>query len=630
MKITDLLKLDTIIINLQSVTKQAVIDELSGKLAEADRLNDVEGFKAAILKREEQSTTGIGEGIAIPHAKTSAVRVPAICFGKSVSGVDYESLDGQPAHLFFMIAASEGANADHLETLSRLSSLLMDDKFRARLISATSGEEVLEIINQKEMEADEEEMEEQQSSNAASDKNKGGKILAVTACPTGIAHTYMAADALKAKAKEMGIDFKVETNGSTGIKNGLTAAEIAEADAIIVAADKQVEMDRFNGKHVIIVPVAHGIRKTEELLTRALNQDAPVYKGTGKDKSDDGESAKGGLGIYKHLMNGVSNMLPFVVGGGILIALSFFFGIEAADPANPDYNPIAKALSDIGGGNGAFYLLVPVLAGFIASSIADRPGFAPGMVGGLLAAQANAGFLGGLIAGFLAGYVVLLLRKLFSRLPQTLDGIKPVLLYPVFGMLITGFIMLFLINEPVTAINMGLTNWLQGLSGTNAIFLGLILGGMMAVDMGGPLNKAAFTFGLAAIEAQSFGPHAAVMAGGMVPPLGIALATTFFKSKFTEMERKSGFTNYFMGASFITEGAIPFAAADPLRVIVSSVVGAATAGALSMAFNVTLPAPHGGIFVIPLVNHPFFYLLAILIGSLITALLLGFWKKKRI
>ncbi|MGY3314107.1 PTS system fructose-specific IIC component [Peribacillus simplex] len=629
MKITDLLKLDTIIINLQSATKQAVIDELSGKLAEADRLNDVEAFKAAILKREQQSTTGIGEGIAIPHAKTNAVRTPAICFGKSVNGVDYESLDGQPAHLFFMIAASEGANADHLETLSRLSSLLMDEKFRDRLISSSSGEEVLEIINQKEMEADEEEREEQQSSDAASGNNKG-KILAVTACPTGIAHTYMAADALKAKAKEMGIDFKVETNGSTGIKNGLTAAEIDEADAIIVAADKQVEMDRFNGKHVIIVPVAHGIRKTEELLTRAINQDAPVYKGTGNDKSDEGDSAKGGLGIYKHLMNGVSNMLPFVVGGGILVALSFFFGIEAADPANPDYNPIAKALSDIGGGtSGAFFLLVPVLAGFIASSIADRPGFAPGMVGGLLAAQAHAGFLGGLIAGFLAGYVVLFLRKLFSRLPHTLEGIKPVLLYPVFGMLITGLIMIFVINGPVTAVNTGLTNWLQGLSGTNAILLGLILGGMMAVDMGGPLNKAAFTFGLAAIEAHSFGPHAAVMAGGMVPPLGIAFATTFFKSKFSETERKSGFTNYFMGASFITEGAIPFAAADPLRVIVSSVVGAATAGALSMAFGVTLPAPHGGIFVIPLVNHPFLYLLAILIGSLITALMLGFWKKKQ-
>ncbi|PJN90412.1 PTS fructose transporter subunit IIABC [Bacillus sp. mrc49] len=630
MKITDLLKLDTIIIDLQSATKQAVIDELSGKLAEADRLNDVEAFKAAILKREEQSTTGIGEGIAIPHAKTSAVKIPAICFGRSVNGVDYESLDGMPAHLFFMIAASDGANADHLETLSRLSSLLMDEQFRARLISASSGEEIIEIINHKEMEADAEEEKELHSSNSERGQ-KNGKVLAVTACPTGIAHTYMAADALKAKAKEMGIDFKVETNGSTGIKNALTAAEIAEADAIIVAADKQVEMDRFNGKHVIIVPVAQGIRKTEELLTRAVKQDAPVYKGTGHDKRDEADSTKSGLNIYKHLMNGVSNMLPFVVGGGILVALSFFFGIEAADPANPEYNPIAKALSDIGGGtSGAFFLLVPVLAGFIASSIADRPGFAPGMVGGLLAAQAHAGFLGGLIAGFLAGYVVLLLKKLFSKLPHTLEGIKPVLLYPVFGMLITGLIMIFLINEPVTAINQGLTNWLQGLSGTNAIFLGLILGGMMAVDMGGPLNKAAFTFGIAAIEASSFGPHAAVMAGGMVPPLGIALATTFFKSKFSEMERKSGFTNYFMGASFITEGAIPFAAADPLRVIVSSVIGSATAGALSMAFHVTLPAPHGGIFVVPLVNHPFLYLLAILIGSLITALLLGVWKKKQL
>ncbi|WP_057912809.1 PTS fructose transporter subunit IIABC [Peribacillus muralis] len=629
MKITDLLKLDTIIIDLQSVSKQAVIDELSGKLAEAGRLNDVEAFKAAILKREEQSTTGIGEGIAIPHAKTSAVRIPAICFGKTVNGVDYDSLDGQPAHLFFMIAASEGANSDHLETLSRLSSLLMDEKFRAQLMSASSGEEVVEIINQKEREAEEEEAREDGQLNKVDSENNKGKILAVTACPTGIAHTYMAADALKTKAKELGIDFKVETNGSTGIKNALTAAEIEEADAIIVAADKQVEMDRFNGKHVIIVPVAQGIRKTEELLTRAMEQDAPVYKGSGKDKSDEAEP-NSGLGIYKHLMNGVSNMLPFVVGGGILIALSFFFGIEAADPANPQYNPIAKALSDIGGGNGAFFLLVPILAGFIASSIADRPGFAPGMVGGLLAAQANAGFLGGLIAGFLAGYIVLLLKKLFSKLPHTLEGIKPVLLYPVFGMLITGLIMIFLINEPVTAINQGLTNWLQGLSGTNAIFLGLILGGMMAVDMGGPINKAAFTFGIAAIEASSFGPHAAVMAGGMVPPLGIALATTFFKSKFSETERKSGFTNYFMGASFITEGAIPFAAADPLRVIVSSVIGAATAGALSMAFNVTLPAPHGGIFVIPLVNHPILYLLAILIGSLITALLLGLWKKKQL
>ncbi|MGE7603704.1 PTS fructose transporter subunit IIABC [Peribacillus sp. NPDC097675] len=627
MKITDLLKLDTIIIDLQSETKQSVIDELAGKLAQSGRLYDEADFKSAILKREEQSTTGIGEGIAIPHAKTSAVKTPAICFGKSVSGINYESLDGQPAHLFFMIAASEGANTDHLETLSRLSSLLMDAHFRSRLISATSDKEILEIIDQKEQEADQEEREENEEQIKGT--NGIAKVLAVTSCPTGIAHTYMAADALKAKAKEMGLDFKVETNGSTGVKNGLTAEEIADADAIIVAADKQVEMDRFDGKRVIIVPVAQGLRKPEELLRRAINQDAPIYKGSKVDGRKDEPSPKRRLEIYKHLMNGVSNMLPFVVGGGILIALSFFFGIEASDPTSPEYNPIAKALSDIGGGtSGAFFFLVPVLAGFIASSIADRPGFAPGMVGGLLAAQANAGFIGGLIAGFLAGYVVLGLKKIFSYLPQALEGIKPVLLYPLFGMLITGLIMLFVINEPVTAINLGLSDWLQGLSGTNAIVLGVILAGMMAVDMGGPINKAAFTFGIAAIEAQSFGPHAAVMAGGMVPPLAIAFATTFFKHKFTDTERKSGLTNYFMGAFFITEGAIPFAAADPFRVIISSVIGAASAGALTMAFHVTLPAPHGGVFVIPLVNHPFLYLLAIIIGSLISAVILGFWKKK--
>jgi len=633
MKITDLLKVDTIIIDLKSVTKEAVIDELASKLTEAGRLNDEAEFKVAILKREGQSTTGIGEGIAIPHAKTSAVKTPAICFGRSVTGVNYESLDARPAHLFFMIAASEGANTDHLETLSRLSSLLMDTDFRSQLMAAATKEEILAIINQKEKTAAEDEkreVEEREQRSSESSESKR-KILAVTACPTGIAHTYMAADALKAKAKEMDIDFKVETNGSTGIKNALTAEEIADADAIIVAADKQVEMDRFDGKHVLIVPVAQGLRKPEELLKRAVKQDAPIYKGSGNEGKKETSSSTVGQQIYKHLMSGVSNMLPFVVGGGILIALSFFFGIEASDPTSPHYNPIAKALNDIGGGTmGAFFFLVPVLAGYIASSIADRPGFAPGMVGGLLAAQAGAGFLGGLIAGFLAGYVVLGLKKLFSKLPQAFEGIKPVLLYPVFGMLITGLLMIMVINEPLTLLNQGLTNWLQSLSGSNAILLGILLAGMMAVDMGGPLNKAAFTFGIAAIEAQSFGPHAAVMAGGMVPPLGIALATTFFKHKFTELERKSGFTNYFMGASFITEGAIPFAAADPIRVIVSSVIGAATAGGLSMAFNITLPAPHGGIFVIPLVNHPFLYLLAIVIGSLITAMLLGFWKKKQV
>ncbi|MFD0049530.1 fructose-specific PTS transporter subunit EIIC [Actinomycetes bacterium NPDC127524] len=625
MKITDLLQYDTIILELSSESKDSVIDELVAKLDGAGRLHDPVSYKAAILDREKQSTTGIGEGIAIPHAKTSAVKKPSICFGRSSRGVEYESLDGQPSHLFFMIAASEGADNDHLETLSRLSSLLMDADFRGKLLSASTAGEILELIDKKEQESE--------SQNESEEFASSRMLLAVTACPTGIAHTYMAADALKAKAKELGVKIKVETNGSTGIKNKLTNEEIRAADAIIVAADKQVEMDRFAGKPVIIVPVAQGIRKPQELIQRAMKQEAPIYK-AGKNTAGSGEDAGSTSklgGFYKHLMNGVSNMLPFVVGGGILIALSFFFGIHASDPKDPSYNPIAGALGYIGGGDhGAFFFLVPILAGFIASSIADRPGFAPGIVGGYLAAQAHAGFLGGLIAGFLAGYVVLGLKKLFDKLPQQLEGIKPVLLYPVFGILITGLIMLYVINDPVTAINTGLTSWLQGLSGANAILLGIILGGMMAVDMGGPINKAAFTFGIAAIQAGSLGPHAAVMAGGMVPPLGIALATTFFKHKFTETERKSGFTNYFMGISFITEGAIPFAAADPLRVIISSVIGSAIAGALSMVFGITLPAPHGGIFVIGLVNHPLLYAAAILAGSIVTALILGVWKKQKI
>ncbi|WP_028399993.1 PTS fructose transporter subunit IIABC [Ectobacillus panaciterrae] len=611
MKITELLKRDTIIIQLQASSKPEAIEELAEKLAAAGRLHNKEQFKEAILAREAQSTTGIGEGIAIPHAKTAAVKTPSICFAKSESGVNYESLDGQPAHLFFMIAASEGANNAHLETLSRLSTLLMDTEFRSKLMKAQTEEEVLQLIDEKEQEVTKEEEPAPVSTK--------GKVLAVTACPTGIAHTYMAADALKAKAKEMGVDIKVETNGSTGVKNELTPEEIRDAVAIIVAADKQVEMNRFKGKHVIQVPVAAGIRKTEELIDRAVKQDAPVYQGTGEAAK--GETKEKRTGFYKHLMNGVSNMLPFVVGGGILIALAFFFGgIEAK-------GPIASTLMAIGGGKGAFFFIVPVLAGFIASSIADRPGFAPGMVGGYLAAQAGAGFLGGLIAGFLAGYIVVLLKKGFAVLPEQLEGIKPVLLYPLFGILFTGLIMILVVNDPVVALNKGLTNWLNGLSGANAILLGIILGGMMAVDMGGPINKAAFTFGLAAIEAHNFGPHAAVMAGGMVPPLGIALATTFFKAKFTDAERKSGITNYFMGASFITEGAIPFAAADPLRVIISCVAGSAVAGAITMAFGITLPAPHGGMFVIPLVNKPLLYILAILIGSIVTAVIVGVWKK---
>ncbi|MEK7015459.1 PTS fructose transporter subunit IIABC [Bacillus sp. FSL R9-9410] len=619
MKITELLKRDTVIMNMTASNKEAVIDELVEKLNGANRLNNKAEFKEAILKRESQSTTGIGEGIAIPHAKTNAVKQPSICFGRSVSGINYESLDGQPSHLFFMIAASEGANNTHLETLSRLSTLLMDEGFRKQLLEAKDEEELLRLFDEKENEKE----EEKEEVEVAKPEGNEPYVLAVTACPTGIAHTYMAADSLKAKAAELGIAIKVETNGSTGIKNGLTKEDIERATAIIVAADKQVEMNRFAGKHVIQVPVADGIRKTEILLNRAVKQDAPIFKGVKQDGKAESVEKEKGLGIYKHLMSGVSNMLPFVVGGGILIALAFMFGGIKAK------GPIAEILMAIGGGEkGAFLFLVPILAGFIASSIADRPGFMPGVVGGFLAAQANAGFLGGLIAGFLAGYVVLGLKRLFSGLPVQLEGIKPVLLYPVFGLLITGVVMQKVVNPPVVALNEMLTGWLNGLSGTNAILLGLILGGMMAIDMGGPINKAAFTFGIAAIEAKNFGVHSAVMAGGMVPPLAIALATTFFKTKFTEAERKSGLTNYIMGASFITEGAIPFAAADPVRVIVSCVAGSSIAGALSMLFQITLPAPHGGLFVIALVNKPLLYIFSILIGTIVSAIMIGVWKKK--
>ncbi|MGX1901219.1 PTS fructose transporter subunit IIABC [Thermolongibacillus altinsuensis] len=619
MKITDLLKEETIVLHLKAKTKEEVIDELADVLDRAGKLNDKQMFKQAIFAREAQSTTGIGEGIAIPHAKTKAVRVPAVAFGRSQEGVDYEALDGKPSHLFFMIAAPEGANNTHLEALSRLSTLLMDASFRAKIENASTKEEVIQAIEEKEAELMREE-------TAASPAKK--KILAVTACPTGIAHTYMAADALKAKAKEMNVDIKVETNGSSGVKNELTKEDIEEAVAIIVAADKQVEMERFKGKHVIQVPVAHAIRKPEQLIEQALKQDAPIYQGSGSEAKTYTGSSGERKGFYKHLMNGVSNMLPFVVGGGILIAISFIFGIKAFDPNDPSFHPVAKALMDIGGGS-AFALMIPVLAGFIAMSIADRPGFAPGMVGGFMAANGGAGFLGGLIAGFLAGYLVVGLKKLFSRLPQSLEGIKPVLLYPLFGVLITGLIMMYVVIDPVKALNDGMKTWLENMGTGNLVLLGFILGGMMAVDMGGPINKAAFTFGIAMIDAGNYAPHAAIMAGGMVPPLGLALATTFFKNKFTKAEREAGKTCYIMGASFITEGAIPFAAADPGRVIPSIIVGSAIAGALTMMFGIGLPAPHGGIFVIPIVKgNPLLYVLAILIGSIVTAVMVGLWKKE--
>ncbi|SDK05862.1 PTS fructose transporter subunit IIABC [Sediminibacillus albus] len=626
MKITDLLKEDTIILDLQATSKADVIDELVSKLDEAGRLNDKQAYKDAILERESQSTTGIGEGIAIPHAKTSAVATPAIVFGRAKEGIDYESLDGAPSHLFFMIAASEGANQTHLETLSRLSSFLMDKDFRQKLEEASSEAEVMTVIDAKEQEESEE--TQQETGNQAS------SILAVTGCPTGIAHTYMAADKLKETASEMGITIKVETNGSGGVKNRLTDEEIEQADAIIVAADTKIETDRFRGKPLIQVPVGKAIHQPKELLNKAVNKDAPIYQGDGGQSSDENNQNSGGRsGFYKHLMNGVSNMLPFVVGGGILIAISFLWGINSADPANDDYNRFAEMLNTIGGGN-AFFLMVPVLAGFIASSIADRPGFAPGMIAGLIAitsgvegADGGSGFLGGLIAGFLAGYVTLFVKKAMQGLPAIFDGLKTVLLYPVFAIGITGLIML-LINPPLTTIYTGLSSWLESLGGSNLVLLGLLLGGMMAVDMGGPINKAAYTFGIAMLDADNFTFIAAIMAGGMVPPLSLAVATTMFKNKFTKQEREAGKSAYALGAFFITEGAIPFAAADPARVIPSVAIGSAIAGGLTMLFDIGLRAPHGGIVVAGLVEgNPLLYLLAILVGTAVSAAMLGFLKK---
>lgn len=633
MKIIQLLTEETIILNLDATSKQQVLEELTGQLEQAGKLVDRQAFLQDILARESQSTTGIGEGIAIPHAKSLAVKTPAIAFGRSEHGLDYESLDGQPAHLFFMIAATEGANDDHLEALSRLATFLMDEKFRSRILAANSKQEVLQAITDKETE---DEGSEEAIEEKVEVKSSSKKILAVTACPTGIAHTYMAAEKLNERAKELGITLKVETNGSSGVKNRLTDAEIKEAEAIIVAADTKVDMARFDGKPVIQTAVGKAIYETDNLLNRAVNKDAPVYK---HDKSkDEASSSESKGGFYKHLMNGVSNMLPFVVGGGILIAISFFWGINASNPDSPEYNEFAAMLNTIGGGN-AFFLMVPVLAGFIAMSIAERPGFAPGMVGGLIAitvtgvegASGGSGFLGGLIAGFLAGYVTLLVKKVFSSLPNSLEGLNPVLFFPVFSIAITGIIMM-LVNPELTKVYTGISSFLESLGGTNLVLVGLLLGGMMAIDMGGPVNKAAYTFGIAMLDAQNFNFIATVMAAGMVPPLGVAISTTLFKNKFTKPEREAGKTAYVLGASFITEGVIPFAAADPARVIPASVAGAAVTGALVMLFDIGLRAPHGGIFVIGLVDggaaNILMYAIAILVGSFITAIILGLLKKK--
>ena len=626
MRITDLLKKESIALDVQECNKEEAIQKLVDLMDKSGNLNDKEEYKKTVLAREELSTTGIGDGIAIPHGKTSAVNKAGLSSMVVKEGVDYDALDGMPSNLFFMIAAPEAANNLHLDVLARLSTILMDESFRQKLINANSPEEYLELIDQKETEKFG--SEEQKEIKEETKQEGKYRVLAVTACPTGIAHTYMAAESLENKAKDMGISIKVETNGSGGAKNVLTKEDIENAECIIVAADKKVEMARFDGKKVIQTKVADGIHKTEELLTKATNGEGSIYHATSDSNVEQSEEKESlGRQFYKHLMNGVSNMLPFVIGGGILIALAFLFDDYSIDPSNFGMNtPLAAFFKTVGGT--AFEFMLPILAGFIAMSIGDRPALAVGFVGGALANTGGSGFLGALIAGFIAGYLVLLLKKIFDYLPNALDGLKPVLLYPFFGILLIGLIINFVINPPVAVVNNWMFDGLNSMGGTSKVLLGLILGGMMAIDMGGPFNKAAYVFGTASIASGNFEIMAAVMAGGMVPPLAIALCTTFFKNKFSERERKSGVTNYIMGLSFITEGAIPFASADPLRVIPSCVIGSAIAGALSMFFDCTLRAPHGGIFVIGVIGNPLYFLLAVIIGSVVGALVLAALRKR--
>lgn len=620
MRITDLLKKNGVELNAKVTSKAEAINKLVDLMDKTGNLSNKEEFKNTVLAREELSTTGIGDGIAIPHGKTKAVKNAGLSSMVVKEGVDYDSLDGAPAKLFFMIAAPEAADNLHLEVLARLSTILMDEKFREKLINASSTNEYLKLIDEKE--------KEKFTDEKVEEKNKKYRVLAVTACPTGIAHTYMAAESLLNKGEEMGVTIKVETNGSGGAKNVLTKQEIKEADCIIIAADKNVEMERFDGKKVIQTKVSDGIHKAEALINKAISGDARVYHAQGGSNSSDDDMEKEGIGhqIYKHLMNGVSHMLPFVIGGGILIALAFLFDDYSIDPSKFGSNtPFAANLMKIGGT--AFGFMLPILAGFIAMSIGDRPALAVGFVGGALANQGGSGFLGALLAGFIAGYIVLGLKKLFEHLPQSLEGIKPVLLYPLFGILLIGLIIVFVVNPPVGALNTLITNSLNSMGQSSKILLGVLLAGMMAIDMGGPFNKAAYVFGTASLASGNYEIMAAVMVGGMVPPLAIALCTTFFKNKFTKKERQSGVTNYIMGLSFITEGAIPFAAADPLRVIPSCVIGSALAGGLSMYFGCSLRAPHGGIFVTPVIGNPFGYICALVVGSIVGMAVLAILKK---
>lgn len=639
MTIRDLLAAESINLNGTPAGKTEALNQCIDLMAKSGKIADVEKYRKGVFAREEEGTTGIGMGIAIPHCKSDAVTKAGLAAMVVKDGVDFESLDGTPAKIIFLIAAPNTEDNVHLQVLSKLSVMLMDEQFTNSLINAGSVDEFLNIIDSAEKAKDEKEAaKEAKAKEPVEVKKDDVFIVAVTACPTGIAHTYMAAEAIEKKAKELGYQVKVETRGSGGAKNVLTDDEIAKAAGVIVACDTNVPTDRFDGKKVIECQVSDGINKAEELIKRIAAGDAPVFKASGKkEASHSSVGGKESIGhqIYKHLMNGVSHMLPFVVGGGILIAIAFLIDGFSVDlnslPADQraNFGTITQAAAMFKGiGGTAFGFMLPILAGFIAMSIADRPGLAVGFVGGSIAANGTSGFLGALVAGFVAGYIVLLLKKVFSKLPESLDGMKPVLLYPLLGIFLVGVIMQFVVEPPIGALNTAINNGLNGLNGASAVVLGVLLGGMMSVDMGGPVNKAAYVFGTASIAAGDYNIMAAVMIGGMVPPIAIALATIFFKNKFTAEERKAGPTNFIMGLSFITEGAIPFAASDPLHVLPACVVGSAVAGGLSMAFGCTLMAPHGGIFVVPTIGNPLMYLVALVIGSFIACGLLGLLKKK--
>lgn len=654
MKIQDLLKKEVMIMDLKATSKEAAIDEMITKLVDTGVVTNFAIFKDGIMKREAQTSTGLGDGIAMPHSKNAAVKEATVLFAKSASGVDYEALDGQPTDLFFMIAAPDGANDTHLAALAELSKYLLKEGFADQLRQAKTPDDIIATFDSNSISQETVAPQTVQSTSKGSDY-----IVAVTACTTGIAHTYMAEEALKKKAAEMGVGIKVETNGASGVGNKLTSSDIARAKGVIIAADKAVEMDRFDGKPLVSRPVADGIKKSEDLINIILDNKAQTYHAKNQNDKQSGESdGKSGLGsaFYKHLMGGVSQMLPFVIGGGIMIAIAFLFdkilGVPKDQLSNlGSYHEIAALFKNIGGA--AFAFMLPVLAGYIAYSIAEKPGLVAGFVAGSIASSGLAfgkvpfaeggkatlalagvpsGFLGALVGGFLAGGVILLLRKLLSGLPKSLEGIKSILLYPLLGVLITGFLML-LVNIPMAAINTALNTFLQGLSGSSAVLMGLLVGGMMAVDMGGPVNKAAYVFGTGTLAATVANGGsvvmAAVMAGGMVPPLAVFVATLLFKDKFNNEERQSGLTNIVMGLSFITEGAIPFGAADPARAIPSFIVGSALTGALVGLAGIKLMAPHGGIFVIALTSNPLLYILFILIGAIVSGVLFGLFRKTK-